>query len=81
MYCTIISSDRNGIGHEGAGSLERVLGQCSSLATLDLEHNNLGAEGARRMAVVLVQSSSLAQLNLRYNNLWVQTGLGTWQRC
>ena len=64
-WCQVVCLDLNRggntggapIGAEGARSLAEGLGkcpECSSLATLDLEHNNLGAEGARRMAVVLV---------------------------
>ena len=38
---------------EGAGRLAAVLGQCASLAHLDLQGNWIGAEGAGRLAAVV----------------------------
>jgi Ran GTPase-activating protein (RanGAP) involved in mRNA processing and transport len=49
--------------------LSGVLGQCSSLATLDLGYNNIGAEGAGSLAGVLGQCSSLATLDLEGNDI------------
>ena len=49
--------------------LSGVLGQCSSLATLDLGYNNIGAEGAGSLAGVLGQCSSLATLDLAQNDI------------
>ena len=46
-----------------------MLGQCSSLATLDLGGNGIGAEGAGRLAGVLGQCSSLATLELGGNDI------------
>jgi len=46
-----------------------VLGQCSSLATLDLGYNYIGDEGAGRLAGVLGQCSSLATLDLEGNDI------------
>jgi hypothetical protein len=46
-----------------------VLGQCSSLASLDLESNDIRDEGARSLAGVLGQCSSLAALNLMENRI------------
>ena len=46
-----------------------MLGQCSSLATLDLESNDIRDEGARSLAGVLGQCSSLAELNLMTNRI------------
>ena len=57
------------MGADGAGRLAGVLGQCSSLATLDLPANGIGDEGAGRLAGVLGQCSSLAVLNLKYNGI------------
>ena len=47
-----------------ARSLAEVLGQCSSLATLDLGANDIGAEGAGSLAGVLGQCLSLTKLDL-----------------
>ena len=44
-----------------------VLGQCSSLATLNLACNDIGDAGAGSLAGVLGQCSSLAKLNPSYN--------------
>ena len=44
-----------------------MLGQCSSLATLNLGENDIGAEGAGSLAGVLGQCSALATLNLGSN--------------
>ena len=46
-----------------------MLGQCSSLATLNLRYNGIGAEGAGRLAGVLGQCSSLATLDLEGNDI------------
>ena len=46
-----------------------VLGQCGSLAHLDLGGNSIGDEGARRLAGVLGQCRSLAHLDLGYNGI------------
>jgi hypothetical protein len=45
-----------------------VLGQCSSLTTLQLAYNDIGAEGARSLAGMLGQCSSLVTLNLEGND-------------
>jgi hypothetical protein len=57
------------IGDEGAGRLAAVLGQCASLAHLDLRGNEIGAEGAGRLAAVLGQCASLAHLDLGQNRI------------
>ena len=44
-----------------------VLGECGSLARLDLSYSHIGAEGAGRLAGVLGQCRSLARLDLRGN--------------
>ena len=44
---------------EGAGRLAAVLGQCPSLAHLDLGHTFIGAEGAGRLDAVAQQCPSL----------------------
>ena len=46
-----------------------MLGQCSSLATLNLRFNRIRAEGAGRLAEVLGECSSLAKLNLGCNHI------------
>ena len=46
-----------------------MLGQCSSLAKLDLSYNSIGDEGAGRLAGVLGQCSSLAELHLEGNGI------------
>ena len=48
----------------GAQGLAGVLGQCSSLAALELRENEIGDEGARSLAQVLGECSSLATLDL-----------------
>ena len=57
------------MGVEGARSLAAVLGQCSSLARLDLRGNMIKAQGARSLASVLGQCSSLATLDLGGNDI------------
>ena len=57
------------VTHEGARSLAAVLGQCSSLATLNLRGNMIKAQGARSLASVLGQCSSLATLDLGGNDI------------
>ena len=76
-WCQVVRLDVNrgyGIrgaltGYEGAGRLAGVLGQCSSLAELNLRDNDIRDEGAGRLAVVLGQCSSLAELDLSYNGI------------
>ena len=73
-WCRVVKLDlqrgwRHRIGAEGADRLAGVLGQCSSLAELNLAGNGIGAEGAGRLAEVLGQCSSLAVLNLTHNNI------------
>jgi Ran GTPase-activating protein (RanGAP) involved in mRNA processing and transport len=46
-----------------------VLGQCASLAHLDLRDNGIGAKGAGRLAAVLGQCTSLAHLDLGGNGI------------
>ena len=46
---TAINLSNATIGAEGAGGLAAVLGQCASLAHLDLCYNGIGAEGAGRL--------------------------------
>ena len=46
-----------------------MLGQCASLAHLNLGYNGIGAEGARRLAAVLGQCASLAHLDLSRNRI------------
>ena len=46
------------------GRLAGVLGQCSSLAVLDLSDNDIGDEGAGRLATGLGQCSSLEEVHL-----------------
>ena len=46
-----------------------VLGQCRSLAHLDLSDNRIGARGAGRLAKLLGQCGSLAHLNLSCNSI------------
>ena len=48
---------------DGVGRLAAVLGQCASLAHLNLAGNEIGAEGAGRLAAVLGQCESLAHLD------------------
>jgi len=59
-----------GSGSELKGrGLAAVLGQCASLAHLDLGWNGIGDEGAGRLAAVLGQCASLAHLDLRGNGI------------
>ena len=51
------------------GELAGVLGQCGSLAHLDLGRSWIGNEGAGRLAGVLGQCRSLAHLDLSYNSI------------
>ena len=64
------------VTHEGARSLAAVLGQCSSLARLDLRGNMIKAQGARSLASVLGQCSSLAMLDLGGNNIRAEGARG-----
>ena len=68
-WCSVVRLDASGLrmGAGGVRMLSGVLGQCSSLATLDLGYNNIGAEGAGSLAGVLGQCSSLATLDLEGN--------------
>ena len=70
-WCSVVRLDASWLrmGAGGARMLAGVLGQCSSLATLDLEGNFIGDEGARSLAGVLGQCSSLAMLNLDDNRI------------
>ena len=65
-WCSVVRLRVGGLrmGAEGVRMLAGVLGQCSSLAMLNLENNNIGDEGAGRLAGVLGQCSSLATLDL-----------------
>ena len=49
--------------------LTAVLGQCTSLAHLDLGSNNIGDEGAGRLAAVRPQCRLLAHLDLGSNGI------------
>ena len=70
-WCSVVRLDvsERGMGVEDVRILARVLGQCSSLATLNLRYNNIGDEGAGRLAGVLGQCSSLATLDLGGNDI------------
>jgi Ran GTPase-activating protein (RanGAP) involved in mRNA processing and transport len=57
------------MGNQGAGRLAAVLGQCASLAHLDLSDNAIRAEGVQSFTAVLPQCASLARLDLRWNDL------------
>ena len=52
-----------------------MLGQCASLAHLNLDNNNIRAEGAGRLVEVLEQCTSLAHLDLDSNNIGAE-GVG-----
>ena len=61
-WCQVVKLDltrgfATRIGAEGAERLAGVLGQCSSLAVLNLAENGIGDEGAERLAGVLGQCS------------------------
>ena len=56
-------------GAEGAERLAAVLGQCTSLAHLNLGWNEIGDEGAGRLTAVLGQCASLAHLDLGGNKI------------
>ena len=47
----------------------QALGQCPSLAHLDLSYNDIDDEGAGRLAAALGQCPSLAHLNLGSNDI------------
>ena len=66
---TAINLSNARIGAEGAGGLAAVLGQCASLAHLNLRANGIGDEGAGRLAAVLGQCTSLAHLDLGGNGI------------
>ena len=57
-----------------------MLGQCSSLAELDLSENDIGSEGAGSLAGVLGQCSSLAELHL-YGNRIDDHGIAMLRAC
>ena len=60
-WCRITAIDLSNatIRAEGAGRLAAVLGQCASLAHLNLRANGIGAEGAGRLAAVAEHCPSL----------------------
>ena len=66
---TLSEFERHRIRAEGAGRLAAALGQCASLAYLDLSVNNIGDEGAESLATVLGQCASLAHLDLGRNRI------------
>ena len=66
---TTINLSNATIGAEGAERLAAVLGQCASLAHLDLCENRIGAEGTGRLAAVLGHCASLAHLDLGCNGI------------
>ena len=66
---TAINLSNATIRAEWAGGLAAVLGQCASLAHLDLGDNVIGDEGAGRLAAVLGQCASLAHLDLGGNGI------------
>ena len=70
-WCSVVRLDASGLrmGAGGVRMLSGVLGQCSSLATLDLGENHIGDEGARSLAGVLGQCSSLATLDISCNEI------------
>ena len=70
----------NNIRVAGAERLAGVLGQCSSLAELNLAGNGIRSEGAGRLAGVLGQCSSLAELDLSYNGI-DNDGIAMLQAC
>ena len=57
---TTINLSNATIRAEGAGRLAAVLGQCASLAHLDLRGNGIGDEGAGRLASVAKHCPSLS---------------------
>ena len=57
------------IGARWAGMLAEVLGQCSALTVLNLQHRMIGAEGVGSLAGLLGQCSSLTKLNLAGNGI------------
>ena len=70
------------MGAEGVGRLAAVLGQCRSIAHLDLSYNGIGAEGAGLLAVVLGQCPLIAYLDLGHNDIGAEdAGWGVWRRC
>ena len=58
-----------------SGDLFEVLGQCGSLAHLELSSNSSGDEESGRLAGVLGQCESLARLNLGHNSIGAE-GVG-----
>ena len=56
---TAINLSNATIRAEWAGGLAAVLGQCASLAHLDLGYNEIGDEGAGRLAAVAKRCPSL----------------------
>ena len=59
---------------EGAGRLAGVLGQCSSLACLDVGYNGIGADGAGRLAGVLGKCSSITKPRSATTSGWKGQG-------
>ena len=70
-WCRITALDLSytNINADGMVRLAAVLGQCASLAHLNLVDNEIGDEGARRLAAVLGQCASLAHLDLGNNRI------------
>ena len=68
-WCRITHLSYKDIQAAGIKSLATVLGQCASLAHLDLGGNEIGAEGAGRLAAVLGQCASLEHLDLYGNEI------------
>ena len=70
-WCSVVKFDLSGrgISSEGFKILARVLGQCPSLATLNLGCNHIGDEGAGSLAWVQGQCCSLVELNLGGNDI------------
>ena len=68
-WCRVTAFDLSwtNIQADGVERLAAVLGQCASLAHLNLGPNEIGAEGAGRLAAVLGHCASLAHLDLGVN--------------
>lgn len=67
--CTYLSMSEKYIGAYGAQVLAGVLGQLTSLQTLDLSGNKIGFDGTRALAGVLGQLTSLKMLDLGFNSI------------
>ena len=70
-WCKITSIDlsKMKMPTKKAEKLAEVIGECSSLAHLNLNGNEIGAEGAERLAAVLGKCASLAHLDLGSNEI------------